>query len=397
MVGASGWPAFTRMKTNIPGSGRIFGPDLIRAFAISLVLFAHTLPGGTMFPALGAARYYLGVLGVESFFLLSGYLIGGILMEELFSGRLDSIGGTTSFWKRRWFRTLPNYYLFLILTLLMERAATGQFPQNGGRFFWFSQAFFWPDPDFFAGAWSLAIEEWFYLLFPLVLFAFARLLNKRLPALLLTIVLFLVVPALFRAFLPTAVNWDAGVRRITVPRLDAIGYGVVLAFAKNYYVSAWNFLTKLWPLGVIAVSGFFAQFCYHVVSHGYFTSDSIFYRGFYFCFLSLSLMLAFPKVAELTEPVGWWKVAVQKMSLWSYSIYLCHPIIIGLIDGALKHFGVSYIHAHLYRFIFAWLICVSLSGLIYRFYEKPFMNLREQPLKSIFRWPQWAAGAGEKT
>ena len=318
-------------------------------------------------------------------------------MEELFSGRLDSLGGTTSFWKRRWFRTLPNYYLFLIILLLMERVTTGQFPPNGGRFFWFSQAFFYPDPEFFAGAWSLAIEEWFYLLFPLVLFAFARLLNKRQAALLFTIVLFLVVPAIFRAFLPTSVNWDAGVRRITLPRLDAIGYGVVLAFARNYYVSAWKFLAKLWPLGVIAVSVFFAQFCYHVVSHGYFTSDSVFYRVFYFCVLSLSLMLAFAKVAELAEPAGWWKVAVRKMSLWSYSIYLCHPVIIGLVDGALKHLGVSYNHAHIYRFILVWLICIPLSGLIYILYEKPFMNFRDRPLKSIFRWPQRTAIAGEKT
>lgn len=396
MVESSGWPAFTRMKTNISGSGRVFGPDVIRAFAISLVLLAHTLPGGTMFPALGAARYYLGLLGVEIFFLLSGYLIGGILMEELFSGRLDSVGGTTSFWKRRWFRTLPNYYLFLLITLLMWRGTNGGFPQNGGRFFWFSQAVFCPDPDFFAGAWSLAIEEWFYLLFPLVLFGLARLLNKRQAALLATIVLFLVAPPLVRAFLPATVNWDAGVRRITLPRLDAIGYGVVLALAKNYYVSVWKFLAKLWPLGVIAVTGFFAQFCYHVVAHGYFSSDSIFYRVFYFCLLSLSLMLAFPKIAELAEPAGWWKVAIQKMSLWSYSIYLCHPPVIGLIDAVLNHLGVSYIHEHIYKLILSWLICIPLSGLIYKLYEKPLMNLRDRPWKSIFRWPQWAAGAGEK-
>jgi peptidoglycan/LPS O-acetylase OafA/YrhL len=387
--------AFTRMKTNIPGSGRVFGPDLIRACAISLVLCAHTLPGGTMFPVLGAARYYLGLLGVEIFFLLSGFLIGGILMEELFSGRLDSIGGTTSFWKRRWFRTLPNYYLFLLLTLLMERWTAGQFPQNGGKFFWFGQAFFYPDPDFFAGAWSLAIEEWFYLLFPLVLFAFAKLFNQRQSALVFTIAFFLVVPALWRAFLPAEVNWDAGIRRITLPRLDAISYGVLLALAKNYYVSAWKFLTKLWPLGVIAVCGFFAQFCHHVIAHGYFTSDSIFYRVFYFCLLSLSLLLVFPKIAGLMEPGerwSWWKTAVQKMSLWSYSIYLCHPIVIGLIDMTLKHFGVSHIREHIYRLVFSWLICLPLSGLIYMLYEKPLMNLRDRPLKSILQRPQWAPG-----
>jgi peptidoglycan/LPS O-acetylase OafA/YrhL len=273
----------------------------------------------------------------------------------------------------------------------------GQFPANGGRFFWFGQAFFYPDPDFFIGAWSLAIEEWFYLLFPLTLFFFVRLLTKREAALLCTIVVFLVVPVIFRAILPVTFNWDAGVRRITLPRLDAIAYGVVLAFAKNYYANAWKFLAKLWPLGIAAMIGIFVQFCYHVISRGYFTSDSFFDRVFYFCVFSLSLMLAFPKIAELAEPVEWWKVPIQKLSLWSYSVYLCHPVVIGLVDAADERLGISYIHAHVDKFVFTWLICIPLSALLYKFYEKPLMNLRDQPLKLLFWRPQRTVGTEEKT
>jgi len=152
-------------------------------------------------------------------------------------------------------------------------------------------------------SWSLAIEEWFYLLFPLALFVFAKVLKKR-AALLSVIAIFIVAPIILRFFLPATVNWDSGVRRVTLPRLDAITYGVILAFTRSEYPGMWRFLTRLWPLGLIAVLGIFGHFCHRVVCYGYFPSDSVFYRVFYFCVLSLSLLLAFPGTVDLAEPAG---------------------------------------------------------------------------------------------
>ena len=322
---------------------------------------------------------------------MSGFLIGGILIDELFSSHLDSIDGVGSFWKRRWFRTLPNFYLFLIITILQERLVSGKFPDGAGKFFWFGQACLYPDPDFFAGAWSLAIEEWFYLLFPLTIFVLARFLKNR-SALLSVIVIFIVVPVVFRFFLPATTYWDPGVRRITLPRLDSITYGVILAFLKKFHADAWRFLSRLWPLGLVAVLSLSCHFCHHAVTYGYFSSESIFYRVFYFCVLAFVLMLAFPGIAELAEPDGRWKVIVQKISLWSYSIYLCHPVVIGCVDVALKHLGAGYFQAHIERCVLAWLICIPLSGLIYRLYERPLMNLRDKPFRSIlFKAPAKAA------
>lgn len=379
-------------KLHVPGKERFFGPDVIRALAIVLVLTSHTIPGGTEFPVLGVARYYIGLLGVEIFFVLSGFLIGGILIEELYSGSLDSMSGTVSFWKRRWFRTLPNFYLFLLIEILQWRLLFGRLP-DAGNFFWFGQNFFYHNNEFFASAWSLAIEEWFYLLFPLTLFVFAKLLSKR-PALVSVIVIFIATPVILRFFVPATANWDCGVRRVTLPRLDAITYGVILAFAQREYSGLWRFLAKLWPLGLVAVLGFFGHFCYRVVHYGYFPSGSIFYRVFYFCALSSCLLVAFPGIIELTEPAGWWKVIIQKLSLWSYSIYLCHSVVIGIVDSALKRLGVGYFHAHIDRFILTWLLCIPLSGLIYKVYEKPLMKLRDKPLKSILPRPWWKTVEG---
>jgi peptidoglycan/LPS O-acetylase OafA/YrhL len=87
---------------------RLFGPDLIRATAILCVLLSHTLPGATTFAAVRGIRGVLGFIGVEMFFVLSGYLIGGILLKQLFQGALDSVAGLSGFWKRRWKSHLRN-------------------------------------------------------------------------------------------------------------------------------------------------------------------------------------------------------------------------------------------------------------------------------------------------
>ncbi|RYE13802.1 MAG: hypothetical protein EOP34_08005 [Rickettsiales bacterium] len=82
---------------------RSFGLDLARAIAIGLVLMSHF--GHNALDA-------LGFWGVELFFALSGFLIGQILWRNF--SQTDNWSGKQilNFWQRRWWRTLPNYYLF---------------------------------------------------------------------------------------------------------------------------------------------------------------------------------------------------------------------------------------------------------------------------------------------
>ena len=102
---------------------RIVGLDLLRCLAISGVLLSHSLY--FIYPhvpalnlgVLGSYHLYhlghLGFYGVELFFVLSGFLIGGLLIRQ--ESHLSRSSELTRFYLRRWFRTLPNYYLFIII------------------------------------------------------------------------------------------------------------------------------------------------------------------------------------------------------------------------------------------------------------------------------------------
>jgi len=128
---------------------RIFGLDILRALAILFVVIGH---GIVYFSE--ETRTFLSWFifdGVSVFFVLSGFLIGGILVKLLEKNR-----GSVSkmllldFWVKRWFRTLPNYFLVLILLFVLNCCFTNDFsPGTIKPYLIFSQNLFTSHPDFF--------------------------------------------------------------------------------------------------------------------------------------------------------------------------------------------------------------------------------------------------------
>ena len=88
---------------------RVFGLDLLRCGAILLVLSVHFVESITPNEVTKFYFTYLHVDGVGLFFVLSGFLIGTILIKDFLKYGI-SFSTLLNFWKRRWFRTLPNYY-----------------------------------------------------------------------------------------------------------------------------------------------------------------------------------------------------------------------------------------------------------------------------------------------
>ena len=117
---------------------RIFGLDLMRAMAIIMVMCSHTL---WIVPEMrGITRMIFsafGILGVDIFFVLSGFLIGRILYKMYVSKEFD-FKDMTYFWVRRWFRTLPNYYLALIVNILVAVYIGNQLPDTPLEIWFFS-------------------------------------------------------------------------------------------------------------------------------------------------------------------------------------------------------------------------------------------------------------------
>jgi peptidoglycan/LPS O-acetylase OafA/YrhL len=161
-------------------AGHIPALDGIRGAAVLLVLVCHgtfTNPTGVFGQAFQAATR-LTWSGVDLFFVLSGFLITGILFDSK-----GEHGYFRNFYARRTVRIFPLYYAFLIFSLILVpsipalTALFGQAPSTGPTYWFYLSNFvqpFVPTHYMLHVTWSLAIEEQFYLCWPLVVFLCTR-------------------------------------------------------------------------------------------------------------------------------------------------------------------------------------------------------------------------------
>ena len=367
---------------------RIFGLDLLRAVAIIITVYGHA---AMLVPPAYQSWHNLpasAIDGVNIFFVLSGYLIGGILLKALLDERKPFVLG--HFWMRRWLRTLPAY-LVVLGSVLAVWALQGRLPAEVWRYFCFSQNLLTPHPTFFPEGWSLAVEEWFYLLFPvtvLMLVGFVR--NRRL-AMAGTIALFLVLPLVFKYFQYQqgkgldAALWDAYYRRVVAARLDAIALGVLGCYLQHYHAALWRGLRR--PGLALAAGLLLITFLYPKLG-----SNVLFYNVWLRPLLEgLTVLLVLPFCAQLRY-AHYTSVmrGLTLLSLISYSIYLLNKsVLIKLVLAPLEH-AVLTPHlgaaGWLVAYALYWGLLLGGALLLYTYVEVPFMKLRE-----VFEKPKPAA------
>lgn len=156
-----------------PMNQRLKNLDGLRAIAVLLVLFFHT---SNKWPdSIGFVKtvFATGWNGVYLFFVLSGFLVGGLAIKELQKTNTINI---KKFWLRRFLRTWPLYFFLLLVNILL--ANTDSFSPSLWHYFTFTQNFY--KLDFFVPTWSLAVEEQFYFSLPLLLFFTRKLFVKNL-------------------------------------------------------------------------------------------------------------------------------------------------------------------------------------------------------------------------
>ncbi len=203
-------------------SGRCFGLDVVRAFAILSVLWGHTW--------YYRAREWclLGGDGVAVFFVLSGFLVGGMVVKHVQAG-----GGVVQFLIRRWLRTLPAYWVVLLVLVWLYQQPL---PIDYAFFLHNLDGF---EEAWFVESWSLSVEEWFYLAFTALVFALTWLgLGVRSAAIGAALVLI----ALSAAY--TVVNdfgacWATDVRFSVLGQLGSIAVGVLMAIALQVNPGLW--------------------------------------------------------------------------------------------------------------------------------------------------------------
>ena len=361
---------------------RIFGLDVIRALAILLVLFSHVyyLIDSTN-PLLISLSGLSGFAGVELFFVLSGYLIGTILLRQYIADDF-SMQSVFVFLKRRWFRTLPNYYLILFVNLGMA-FLLGYPSEYWYKYFFFFQNFNIYSIGFFSESWSLSVEEWTYILLPFSLFfalKFGNKLSKK-WTFLTTILLLILLAHILRYFnmkisdISTMEIWNTNIKSIVIYRFDTILYGVLLAWLHQFYI---HFLDtyKVYFI-ILAAHLFVLQFIVLNVLGVDITSCPVYFQVFYFTLSSMIFFLALPYFIFWKTSQSAFSASVTFISKTSYAVYLIHySIVVVIFKYVLQKFELQ-LPTSLILFIYFG-ITFSLSYVLYRFFERPIMNLRDE-------------------
>ena len=366
---------------------RNFGLDVIRSFAILMVLIGHLIPDNTINKSLFSMAMIFRGFGVELFFVLSGFLIGKILIHLLNKGL--NVSNIKNFYIRRWLRTLPLYYLVFAIYIIIYKFTNPPiniFPD----FFLLKQLFFIQNFDirhmhFFNQSWSLSVEEWFYLLMPMLLVMFCN--NKtKLEHLYKNLIKIIIFIALIRFFYVLGFNpadSDFGIRRCIPLRFDALLTGVLFACLKINNKEIFNkllnkkFLIISFIILVLIIIDFY---CLYFIKNPFNNLlNLVFYKSFYFTIIpfSFAFLIIFFENNEFINkklskilPI---KYFFEKTSLYSYSMYLFNLLIMFVFDVLFVNFYHSPILISMY-FISLYLI----SAFVYRYYEKPIMKFRDK-------------------
>ncbi|MCY1036340.1 acyltransferase [Corallococcus sp. BB11-1] len=204
------------------------GLDVLRAVAILSVLAFHAPANAReALPAWVRAGFGQGWIGVDLFFVLSGYLIGRQVFGPEEPGGLGA--NLRTFWTKRWMRTLPLYFIVLAAYALKPWVFGTPFVGGGWHYALFLQNF--TDLRDFEQSWSLCVEEHFYLLLPLAAFGLG---GRRWPAptWLVPIAVSLLLRFFARSTLPEGLDASEVWVRLQWPtfqHLDGLCAGVFLA------------------------------------------------------------------------------------------------------------------------------------------------------------------------
>jgi peptidoglycan/LPS O-acetylase OafA/YrhL len=278
--------------------------DAVRGVAILLVVSRHWF------------EMPFGWTGVDLFFVLSGYLIGGILIDNR-----NAPAYFRTFYARRFFRIVPLYLLFLLATLTTFE---GELPI--WRYLTFTQNFAWV-PTGLIGAgprvltWSLAVEEQFYMILPAVVWLLP---NRRL----LILSACLVIAAPFCRWL-LILTYGIYAPYLMLPgRMDMLFSGVLVAcLVRQPYIR--DLIRRRIAIVLLLSGGAFAAFLTLGIVTGFYPASLPMY------FVGYSLICVSFGCGVLAIAVREHQTVKHKLlcatGIAAYSIYLCHQLVLSTV------------------------------------------------------------------
>lgn len=302
-----------------PKATRLKQLDILRAIAVLLVL------GRNVF--VNRMWYRAGWVGVDLFFVLSGFLISGLLFTEYQKYRRIDFA---RFFVRRGLKIYPAFYLLILITVLVglglrhpasfaEVASELFFYQNYAHGLW-------------GHTWSLAVEEHFYILLPVCLLILSKRAAKGSNP-------FQILP---RAFVPIAlfILLLRIITYLTLPfrhqthynpthlRVDSMYFGVVLSYYFHFQKDALRrFLRpRSHRIALALFSALLISPCIFLTFHSFFTLTF----GFTFLYLGFGALLLLSLLGEFSLPGGLRRIGsrvgsgLARIGSYSYSIYLWH-------------------------------------------------------------------------
>ncbi len=325
--------------------------DLYRYLAALIVCVSHFF----FFATDSIHSEFISILGVELFFVLSGF----VLTPQLLNINSNAKRNLKIFLFRRWIRTIPPYLIALLIASVVFGYGN---IFNLLKFLSYTQNFISDNatPNFYSIAWSLSIEEWFYLTMPIFLFIGNKIrLNKpeiNLSQICYAIILILNFARIY--FNNTDIDWGQDIRRSVIFRIDSICFGVIaFIFKDKISKSILNFFIIL---GLIILS--YIIFDPNILKN-YTLYQNIFFILCGLTFSSLIIKLTFYSIKNvILENI------IKLGANISYSMYLFHIIIIP--------FAIKLSENVFYSFFIYICILKVISILFYFYFEKPILKIR---------------------
>jgi peptidoglycan/LPS O-acetylase OafA/YrhL len=363
--------------------------DGLRGLALLLVLLAHFTPAGqsrTLIGAVTKAVAGVGSAGVDLFFVLSGFLITGILLDAKHKPHYFR-----TFYARRTLRIFPLYYAVLVVTFLIVPALR-PYPSPGHHQVAAQQGWLWlygsniksslttDERPFSAGwiqmdhFWSLAVEEHFYLAWPLVVYLAA---GRRLGA---ACLLMIGVAPVIRTWLYLRGDDTLAFNALTPCRMDQLAMGCLVAILARHPTAATR-LARAAPLVLLGTGTLLLTLWNTEIREMVLGGTML---GVFFSALLITVLSA-----RSQNPL---KRAFQcppfrLLGKYSYGMYVLHPFLLAVLTTYLPHdrlgrFAHSGPVGVLLFMTLAFAATLAAGWLSWNLFEKHFLKL-----KRFFEYP----------